>query len=263
MTRSLEALQRRAEKRSVSLDEQKKKDGNMSNKSQNKEPENVNAVNSAGLIPGNAATAVVKHKSPVKNMSINVIRSTTDSVTSTTATDSKKRSLPALTAPAEWICSKCSNKNFMKREICNRCGESRPVMRQCEEVNNNNNDNNNSTRKQMKTDANSTSDVSDIANPLNRKIKDIEKVMKTLPATINGRTGTLSSSNNWNKIPSTEELEENSRLVRILMENDEDEKSKLTSEQLDRAEVLYKRKLRKQLAKAKLQRYKSKTTKPK
>ena len=89
MTRSQEALEKRAEKRSVPVEEQRLKD---SRKKARKE--------------GDVGDVVLRKKLLLKKKSsdakIQIIQDTND-----------------------WICIKCTNKNFHHRETCNRCQSSR------------------------------------------------------------------------------------------------------------------------------------------
>ena len=87
MTRSQEALEKRAEKRSVPVEEQRLKD---SKKKIHRE--------------GYAVTVVTKRVDAGKKSTVVKVMSTQD-------TD-------------DWICTKCTNKNFHHRETCNRCQDS-------------------------------------------------------------------------------------------------------------------------------------------
>lgn len=101
----------------------------------------------------------------------------------------------------------------------------------------------------------------------NMRVKRIVKAIKALPVKNPGKVMTYKNAgndnglkpnkiSNWNNQATPEQIENNTRLVNIYMGGDDDLKSSLTPEELERAEVLYKRKLRKQLAKAKLQKFK-------
>jgi hypothetical protein len=243
MTRSLEALQRRAEKRNVSLNEQKKSDGK-SLKSQSDDsaafPVLINDEQ-----PSRKAVVVPKGKDE-RRKSVGVC--TQNLAPATSPFVGSKRIIDKIETPTNWSCVKCANLNFLKRDTCNRCGEGRP-----ETVTISGGDDPNSACKKSKV---VSADVDiDVANPLNRKIKDLEKTLKSLPVT----NGAVCADNCWSNKITSEQIAENARLVSILADGNEEEKAKLTPAQLDRAEVLYKRKLRKQLTKAKFKRYKIKT----
>ena len=89
MTRSQEALEKRAEKRSVPVEEQRLKD---SRKKTRKE--------------GDAASVLHKKKAVLKKKSSDV-------------------KIQSILDTNDWICIKCTNKNFHHRETCNRCQSSR------------------------------------------------------------------------------------------------------------------------------------------
>lgn len=243
MTRSLEALQKRAAKRNISVEEQRKKDGKTIAPPVKLTPR---------MEPTQATADAQKTKEKSKARDQSKISSNDRSSVSVTSIGVKRPIAEVVTtaaAPTGWTCVKCSNNNFLKRDTCNRCGEARPE--ESVEVPSCNTTNGESCSAAAAVAA-------DVSNPLNRKIKDIEKAMKTLPTKPSTGTANI-HKNSWTTHATEEQIKENARLVNILVENDEDAKAKLTPEQLDRAETLYKRRLRKQLAKAKMQRYKAKS----
>ena len=89
MSRSKEALARRAKKRGTSLEEQMKRDRVVSNSKAKKQVKEPTVNNSRKSIHGKS--------------------------------DNKIQ-----IAPIEWTCSKCNNKNFARRSECNRCGVAKP-----------------------------------------------------------------------------------------------------------------------------------------
>lgn len=90
MARSQTALAKRAEKRSVPIEEQRLKDSKKSRKGDADKKESVKEKKEG-----------VKEKKP-----------------------STKKPQP-IKDDNDWICTKCTNKNFHHRETCNRCQESR------------------------------------------------------------------------------------------------------------------------------------------
>jgi uncharacterized OB-fold protein len=95
MARSKEALERRAEKRQISVEEQRLKD----RKSKPKEPLKEDVTSNEHKRPTDAKKAI----SGVK----------------------RKAEKIEETNNTEWLCHKCSNKNYAHRSTCNRCMETR------------------------------------------------------------------------------------------------------------------------------------------
>jgi len=125
MTRSLESLRKRAEKRGRTLEEQKKEDWKAEEK---KEKENSDAPSKADN-GGDAKTSMANRSvDPNKKPKRDYVNAGDRDRQKPNLNNPKNGFNPKNgpgSKPNDWPCHKCSNSNYADRQSCNRCGEQR------------------------------------------------------------------------------------------------------------------------------------------
>lgn len=130
MARSQEALDRRAEKRSVPIENQRLNDrAKKARKNDSNDNAEEKKKNSDDKSVATKQDEVVTKQTTVVKKQATVVTKEEAVVTKKSAVVKNQKAALVVVQPVrdtnDWICTKCTNKNFHHRESCNRCQESR------------------------------------------------------------------------------------------------------------------------------------------